>query len=74
MSDIGTFWDSLKYLGLGDFLAEECLWQKLLELNLLHENYDMKDLIFGGPILVKQVGMSLSNYFLNETPIARSKF
>ena len=60
MPDIETFWDSLKISWARRFLAEDCLWQKLLQLNLLHENYDMKDLIFGGPILVKQVGMSLS--------------
>ena len=39
----------------------------------LKENYDLKDLIFGGPILVKQVGMSLSNLFWKETLVAFSK-
>ena len=73
MPDIGTFWDSLKISWARRFLAEDCLWQKLLQLNLLHENYDMKDLIFGGPILVKQVGMSLSNLFWKETLVAFSK-
>ena len=73
MPDIGTFWDSLKMSWARRLLATDCVWQKILQLNLLYEGYDMKDILFGGPKLMKIAGESLSNIFWKETISAFSK-
>ena len=73
MPDIGTFWDSLKISWARRLLATDCVWQKILQLNLLYEGYDMKDILFGGPKLMKIAGESLSNIFWKETISAFSK-
>ena len=73
MPDIGTFWDSLKISWARRLLATDCVWQKILQLNLLYEGYDMKDILFGGPKFMKIAGESLSNIFWKETISAFSK-
>ena len=73
MPDIGTFWDSLKISWARRFLSADCVWQKILQLNLLYEGYELKDIICGGPILMKKVASSLSNLFWKETISAFSK-
>ena len=47
-------------------MAPNCLWQKILKLNLFYVDYDMGDLWYGGPTLLKKISDKLSNPFWKE--------
>ena len=67
MPDIEIFWASLKMSWSRRFMSKDCLWQKILKLNLLFINHDMNDILFGGPTLLKSIAEKLSNLFWKET-------
>ena len=67
MPDIEKFWDSLKVSWSRRFLTGDCAWQKVLQVNLLYEGFEMKDIWFGGPELLRKLATKLTNLFWNET-------
>ena len=67
MPDIQTFWDSLKMSWSRRLMSKDCLWQKILQLNLMYANHEMSDIWFGGPNLLKSMAEKLSNLFWRET-------
>ena len=66
MPDIEAFWASLKMTWARRLLATDCLWQKVLKLNLLYVDHDMCDLWYGGPTLLDKIANKLSNLFWKE--------
>ena len=66
MPDIEAFWASLKMTWARRLLATNCLWQKILNLNLLYVDHDMGDLWYGGPTLLRKIANKLSNLFWKE--------
>ena len=48
-------------------MSTDCLWQKVLQLNLIFVDHDMCDIWFGGPTLLKSVSDKLTNLFWKET-------
>ena len=58
LPDVKTFWQSLKMSWSRRLMKPNCLWQKLLTLNLLYENLEMKDIWYGGPKLLKYIACS----------------
>ena len=73
MPGINDFWDSLKISCARRLMNSECVWQKVLQLNLLHAGYEMKYILFGGPELVRVAGTSLENTFWKDTILAFAK-
>ena len=67
MPDIKNFWDSLKMSWSRRFMDEDCAWQKVLKLNLIYENYEMSDILYGGPTLLMSISAKLTNLFWKET-------
>ena len=70
MPDIGIFWDSLKISWARRLMNSDCVWQKVLQLNILSSGFEIADLLYSGPILLKSVGNALSNIFWKETVLA----
>ena len=70
MQDIQCFWNSLKVSWARRLLEEDCAWQKILQLNLLYENYDMNDVWYGGPTWLRKIASKLTNLFWKETLLA----
>ena len=66
MPDIECFWSSLKMSWARRLMSPSCLWQKILQLNLLHINYDMGDIWYGGPTLLNIIAEKLTNLFWKE--------
>ena len=66
MPDIGAFWLSLKLSWTRRFMAKNCLWQKILSLNLLYQNHDMFDVWYGGPSLISSIAEKMTNLFWRE--------
>ena len=66
MPDIESFWLSLKLTWSRRLMSPSCLWQKILQANLLYCNHDMKDVWFGGPTLLRKVAGKMSNNFWKE--------
>ena len=56
MPDIETFWQSLKMTWSRRLLSESGLWHKILQTNLLYCNHDLRDIWFGGPSLLNEIG------------------
>ena len=67
MVDIKAFWDSLKLSWSRRFLTSSGVWQKILQLNLLRENFEMKDIWYGGPSFVKRISHHMTNIFWRHT-------
>ena len=51
-------------------MNSDCVWQKVLQLNILSSGFEIADLLYSGPILLKSVGNALSNIFWKETVLA----
>ena len=66
MPDIEAFWASFKMTWVRRLMAPNCLWQKILKLNLLYVDNDMGDIWFGGPTLLRKIANKLSNQFWKE--------
>ena len=66
MPDIETFWLSLKLTWSRRLMAPSCMWQKILEANLLYCNHEITDIWFGGPTLLKKMSEKISNNFWKE--------
>ena len=66
MPDIEIFWSSLKMTWSRRLMSPDCLWQKILHLNLLYINHDMGDIWYGGPKLLRLISEKLSNLFWKE--------
>ena len=47
-------------------MGPSCLWQKILQANLLYINHDLMDIWFGGPTLLRKVSSKLTNNFWKE--------
>ena len=58
-----TVW---RYLGQG-------AWFKLLQVDLLENNFDLFDIWYGGPSLLNKISDKLKNSFWKETLLAMSK-
>ena len=67
MPDIETFWASLKMSWTRRLMSRDCLWHKILKLNLIFINHDMNDIWFGGPKLLNSIAEKMSNLFWRET-------
>ena len=67
---ISIFWDSLKLSWTRRLLTSGGIWQKILQLDLLQANYEIKDLWYGGPSLLQRVSLKLSNPFWKEVVLA----
>ena len=66
LPDLKTFWSSLKLTWSRRLMSPNCFWQKILNLNLLFINHEMKDIWFGGPSMLKNIANKLSNIFWKE--------
>ena len=66
MPDIEKFWAGLKLSWSRRLMQTDCLWQKILQLNLLAVGHELKDIWFGGPSLVKVIAYKLDNLFWRE--------
>ena len=66
MPDIVKFWASLKLSWSRRLMQNDCLWQKILQLNLLAAGHDLTDIWFGGPSLLKGIALKLDNLFWRE--------
>ena len=66
LPDLEAFWASLKMSWSRRLMAPSCLWQKILELNLLYINHSMQDIWAGGPKLLNIIASKLSNSFWKE--------
>ena len=66
MPDIEAFWASFKMTWVRRLMAPNCLWQKILKLNLLYADHEMGDLWYGGPTLLRKISNKLSNPFWKE--------
>ena len=66
MPDIEKFWAGLKLSWSRRLMQTDCLWQKILQLNLLAVGHELKDIWFGGPSLVKVIAYKLDNIFWRE--------
>ena len=64
--DLKTFWSSLKLTWSRRLMSPNCFWQKILNLNLLFINHEMKDIWFGGPTMLRNIANKLSNIFWKE--------
>ena len=73
MVDIGKFWDSLKISWSRRITSANNAWYKLLQVDLIQNNFDINDLCYGGPSLLQKMGEKLSNPFWKETLRAFSK-
>ena len=51
-------------------MNSDCVWQKVLQLNILCAGFEMKDILYGGPELLRSAGRSLENTFWKETILA----
>ena len=67
MPDIDSFWSSLKMSWSRRLMDEDCAWQKILKLNLIYENYELSDILYGGPTLLTSISEKLTNVFWKET-------
>ena len=47
-------------------MSPSCLWQTILQLNLLHINYEMGDIWHGGPTLLNIIAEKFTNLFWKE--------
>ena len=65
MPDIEIFWSSLKMAWSRRLMSSSCLWQQILELNLLYINHDMSDIQYGGPTLLKQIAAEFVTHDLH---------
>ena len=70
---ISIFWDSLKLSWTRHLLTSGGIWQKILQLNLLQANYEVKDLWYGGPTLLQKISQKISNTFWKEVLKASQK-
>ena len=70
MPDISNFWKSLKISWTRRLMNSDCVWQKVLQLNILCAGFEMKDILYGGPELLRSAGRSLENTFWKETILA----
>ena len=66
LPDLETFWASLKLTWARRLMYPNCLWQKILSLNLMYVNHNMGDIWFGGPTRLHAVAEKLSNLFWKE--------
>ena len=66
MPDIEAFWASFKMTWARRLTAPNCLWQKILQLNLLYVDHDIEELWYGGPTLLRKISNKLSNPFWKE--------
>ena len=66
LPDVTTFWQSLKMSWSRKLMKPNSLWQKILTLNLLYQNLEMKDVWYGGPNLLKNIAANISNKFWSE--------
>ena len=67
MPDIQSFWESLKCSWARRLTNHEGSWQKILQANVLAAGFDMDDILFGGPELLKKCAALLTNKFWKET-------
>ena len=73
MVQIEHFWDSLKLSWCRKLMKSREAWTKILQLNLLGNNHEMKDIWFGGPNLVEKISQKFTNMFWRETLNAMTK-
>ena len=66
LPDLKVFWASLKLSWSRRLMSPSCVWQKILNLNLLYINHEMHDIWFGGPTLLKIMARKLTNLFWKE--------
>ena len=70
MPEIQCFWDSLKLSWSRRLMSSSGVWQKILQLNLFGANYSMKDLWYGGPLLLEKMSKDIDNPFWKDTLLA----
>ena len=73
MPRIEPFWNSLKISWSRRLISTNSLWLKLLQLDLLENNFDLFDIWYGGPSLLNKISDKLKNSFWKETLLAMSK-
>jgi hypothetical protein len=66
MPDIVKFWAGLKLSWSGRLMQNDCLWQTILQLNLLAAGHEHNYIWFGGPSLLKAIALKLDNLFWRE--------
>ena len=70
MPDIVQFWNSLKCSWTRRFFNTKTAWHKILQVNLLYHGFEMDDLLYGGPNLLKRIAARLTNQFWKNTLMA----
>ena len=55
LPDLEKFWASLKLSWARRLQAPACLWQRILELNLLYVNHSMEDVWYSGPLRLTRI-------------------
>ena len=73
MMKIEEFWNGLKLSWCRRLLTSNGAWTKILQLNLLSNNFEPKDLLFGGPTFLMRISQRLTNSFWSETLDAMQK-
>ena len=66
MPDIPKFWDSLKLAWLRRMQGTGDVWWKILQLDLLKNNFELLDIWYGGPNRFRDMSAQLSNKFWAE--------
>ena len=67
MVQVDHFWDSLKLSWCRRLMTSNDVWTKILQLNLIYHNFELKDVWFGGPSLLARIRGKLTNIFWSET-------
>ena len=66
MPDIGSFWESLKCSWTRRLLNIGASWHKILQANILYSGYELEELIFEGPEVLRKCAAKLTNLFWKE--------
>ena len=64
--DLRDFWDSLKMSWSRRLLNTSSAWQKLLQLDLMEAGFQLKDLWYGGPLLLHRISEKVNNPFWSD--------
>ena len=67
LPDLEKFWASLKMSWARRLMKPDCLWQKILSLNLIYIDHNLEEIWFGGPKKLKIISGKLSNLFWKES-------
>ena len=66
MPDIGSFWESLKCSWTRRLMNTGASWLKILQINILYSGYELEELIFEGPEVLRKCAAKLTNLFWKE--------